>query len=85
MWWTFIEICRKIITPLSITREFYNQTFVRTLQITTSDSINFKAAHQPQIRSSFNDNHQMTKWLLTATDIHVTSRVTISLITRKNV
>jgi len=52
-WWTFIEIHGKTITPLSITHEFYNQTFVSTLQITTSDNINFTArdiqAHQPQI------------------------------------
>lgn len=59
MWWTFIEIRGKIreITPLSSTHEFYNQTFVSTLQITTSDKINFTArdiqAHQPQIRVFF--------------------------------
>jgi hypothetical protein len=54
MWWTFVEIRGKIITPLSIIHEFYNQTFVSTLQITTSYNINFIArdiqAHQPQIR-----------------------------------
>jgi hypothetical protein len=52
MWWTFIEIRGKIITPLSITHKFYNQT----LKIPVSDNNNFIVrdvqAYQPQIRMS---------------------------------
>jgi hypothetical protein len=54
MWGTLIEIRSKTITPLTVTHEFYNQTFVPTPKITTSDNINFITrdiqAHQPQIR-----------------------------------